>query len=79
VSRVLWWLVIGLAAWWLVQRLRGEPSGRSSGPAQPPVPAAPATMVRCAHCGLHLPQTEAVLDDAGRSYCSTAHRAAGPG
>jgi uncharacterized protein len=39
----------------------------------------PAAMVRCAHCGLHLPQTEAVPDDAGRSYCSTAHRAAGPG
>jgi uncharacterized protein len=30
-------------------------------------------MVRCAHCGLHLPQKEAVI--AGDvPYCSEAHR-----
>jgi uncharacterized protein len=85
VSRVLWWLVIGLAAYWLVQRLRAErPAGsgqadRSAGPAPPAVPAAvPLTMVRCAHCGLHLPQADAMLDEARRSYCSPAHRGAGP-
>jgi uncharacterized protein len=29
-------------------------------------------MVRCAHCGIHLPRSEAVVS-RGRTYCSTAH------
>jgi uncharacterized protein len=32
-------------------------------------------MVACAHCGLHLPQEEAVNGTKGL-YCSTEHRAA---
>jgi uncharacterized protein len=35
------------------------------------------TMVACAHCGLHIPASEALmLDD--RPYCSAGHRDAGP-
>ncbi len=34
-------------------------------------------MVACAHCGVHLPRSEA-LAAGGRSYCSAAHRDAGP-
>jgi uncharacterized protein len=33
-------------------------------------------MVRCAHCGLHVPAAEALSAD-GRWYCCEAHRAAG--
>jgi uncharacterized protein len=33
-------------------------------------------MVRCAHCGLHLPATEAIAGPGGAVYCSTAHREA---
>lgn len=40
--------------------------------------AKPATMLACVHCGVHLPQVEAVRDGAGRAYCSDAHRLAGP-
>lgn len=29
-------------------------------------------MVACAHCGLHIPQSEAVLQ-AGQTYCSLEH------
>ena len=36
--------------------------------------AAPQDMVECAHCGLHLPRSEAI-EAAGRSYCSAEHRA----
>jgi uncharacterized protein len=81
VSRVLWWLVIGLAAYWLVKRLSGERTSGAGPDGRPPVtapPATPLTMLRCAHCGLHMPQADAVLDDARRSYCSPAHRSAGP-
>ncbi len=40
-------------------------------------PAVAAPMVRCAHCGVHLPQTEAIASDAVH-YCSPAHRRLGP-
>lgn len=30
-------------------------------------------MVRCAHCGVYLPASEAITD-GGRSYCDPAHR-----
>lgn len=29
-------------------------------------------MVRCAHCGIHLPRSEAVLTH-GKTWCSTEH------
>ncbi|MEY2687899.1 MAG: hypothetical protein RL375_2097 [Pseudomonadota bacterium] len=86
-SRVLWWLILGLGAWWVIRRLRADrPHGdadRTRTTAGAPAPGAPATrdpvaMVRCAHCGVHLPQSEALLDDEQRSYCSAAHRGAGP-
>ncbi len=35
------------------------------------------TMVACAHCGVHLPQADAVLAE-GLPYCSEAHRRLGP-
>lgn len=40
-------------------------------------PAAPAqAMVECAHCGLHLPQSDA-LSQGALHYCCSAHRSAG--
>lgn len=49
--------------------------------AQPPQRAStqvgpPQAMVRCAHCGLHLPATDAIAGPGGTVYCSTAHREA---
>ena len=70
-------VVLGVAVWVIGVRRRG-----SSAP--PPSPRHPAgdgpheAMLACARCGLHLPQTEVLIDAAGRAYCSEAHRAAGP-
>ena len=73
--------VIGIAIWMFKAR------GRVSGPKKPPPPARPVPgerdagatpMLACAHCGVHLPKTDAVLDPAGRVYCSAAHLQAGP-
>lgn len=36
-------------------------------------PADPQHMVRCQHCGVHLPQPDAVRGHLGW-YCGTAHR-----
>lgn len=34
-------------------------------------------MRRCAHCGVHIPDSDAIVA-GGRHYCSEAHRDAGP-
>lgn len=50
-----------------------QPSGRTK-----PDPARPVAMVPCAHCGVHLPGSDALVNDAGQPFCSEAHRRAGP-
>jgi uncharacterized protein len=76
--KYLIWLLVILAAIWAFKRSR-----RLAKPAKPAKPtedektpsASPSNMVACAHCGLHLPQEEAVTGTKGL-YCSTEHRAA---
>jgi uncharacterized protein len=69
--------VIGIALW----MFKGRQRGAGSDPAKPPPPTAktgPQTMLACAHCGVHLPQPDALMDAAGRPFCTEAHRLAGP-
>ncbi|MDE2394686.1 MAG: hypothetical protein KGL43_11920 [Burkholderiales bacterium] len=66
-------VVVGFVLWLMGRR---RPSAPPRGRA-PPL-AGPLPMLRCAHCGLHLPESEAAFDVAGRAYCSAAHRIAGP-
>jgi uncharacterized protein len=70
--------LFGAAVWWLGAR-RG-PRPPRAGPARPAAPPAaePQPMKACAHCGVHLPQEDAVVDAIGHPYCSEAHRLAGP-
>ncbi len=54
-------------------------SGQRRVPRRPPGPAQPRPpepMVRCARCGVHLPQSQALLEGE-RSYCCEAHRRGG--
>jgi uncharacterized protein len=68
-------LAVGLLLWLLF--------GRSAGNGKPPRSGrrdgrgSAEEMVSCAHCGVHLPRSEAL---AARSlhYCSAAHRDAPP-
>ena len=47
---------------------------RSSQKSQKKEPtSSPVDMVRCAHCGLHLPAAEALTGTLG-SYCSADHK-----
>lgn len=70
-------LIVVLVVGWMLLR-RGAPRAPDGQSARRTRRDAPAAMVACAHCGLHLPQHEAVTDAAGRPYCSDAHRLAGP-
>ena len=71
-------LAVVFIAIWFWRKGRQEELRSRPPPQQPARPAvgAPAEMVRCAHCGLHLPATDAVRGNAGRIYCSAAHRKA---
>ena len=64
-------LVIILFGLWLVLTIikRALASRRKAPPEKPAV----AKMVICAHCGVHVPETEAVRD-GDRHYCSEEHR-----
>lgn len=70
-------VVVVMALLWLGRR-RGGPPPAPRAPARRVPPAPPAEMTACAHCGLHLPASEALRDAQGRPYCGQAHRLAGP-
>ncbi|QBK06232.1 hypothetical protein DW355_17275 [Hylemonella gracilis] len=72
---LLFLLVMLLAVWlWRSGRTAEPPARRPAGPTRPtPRKTVPQDMVRCAHCGLHLPLSEAVVS-TGAHYCSTEHR-----
>lgn len=83
-ARYLLFALIAFVAWLLLKRTISS-SGSRGDQAQPPVPQTPPTdaqeMVPCAHCGVHLPASEAIYQDTpqGReSYCSQAHLQRGP-
>ena len=70
--------VIAIGFWMLNKRLRGPASPPpAAGPAKKRASQAPAAMVACAHCGLHLPAADAVREGE-HPYCSEAHRRLGP-
>jgi uncharacterized protein len=69
-------LAVALLMWMLFGRSRRDRPDRSSRSKSPPA-AQPEGMVACAHCGVHLPRSEAVHAGA-LAYCSPAHREAGP-
>lgn len=56
---------------YLLWRLAGRP-GLPQRDAPPPSPGAEA-MVRCDHCGVHVPASRAILE-GDHWYCSPGHR-----
>jgi len=67
--------VIAIAIWFWRRGRQEEMRSRAPKPQAPPAVGPPKAMVRCAHCGLHLPATDAITGPAG-IYCSAAHRKA---
>ena len=66
--------VVGVLLWLMLGRRReADVKGRRD-----PAPPKPVAMIACAHCGVHLPQSDALFDAGGRPFCGEPHRVAGP-
>jgi uncharacterized protein len=70
--------VVGVVLWLMFGRQSGRGQARPKAPPKTDARQLPVQIVACAHCGLNLPQTDALQDAAGRPFCSEAHRVAGP-
>jgi uncharacterized protein len=69
-------IAIGLIIWLLyrmIYRMLNKPKAQEQVARQEPS----RDMVKCAHCGIHIPKSEALERD-GKAYCSPEHRDAGP-
>ncbi|MGB6104806.1 MAG: PP0621 family protein [Pusillimonas sp.] len=78
-GKVLFWVIViigGLLAARLMARYheRGQLNGTQPRQVKQPDTAGKSAeaMVRCEHCGIHLPRSEAVLSN-GRIWCSQEH------
>jgi len=65
-SRLLMLFAIGAAVYWLLRSYGKEDVSRQDSPAV-------EDMVRCAHCGLHIPKSEG-LQSGGNYFCGAGHR-----
>ncbi|WP_435038069.1 PP0621 family protein [Pseudomonas neuropathica] len=74
--RILFWIVVIFAAIWLWRKFKAPVASNQSNRAPREQDAPP--MVRCAHCGVHLPRDRA-LSVQQQWYCSQAHLEQGPG
>ncbi|MBL8431321.1 MAG: hypothetical protein J0M01_02625 [Dechloromonas sp.] len=65
-------LLIALVAaiWWVWKKRAQRPAPRTPGGARDP-----ERMVVCAHCGVHLPQSDSIAAN-GAHFCCEAHRLA---
>lgn len=71
-GRILFFVILGVGLYIVFRIWRG---GQQRGAATRPPKAAGAAeaMIRCDHCGLNVPKSEA-LADGDRWYCSEGHR-----
>jgi uncharacterized protein len=76
---IKWLLTIGIVVLILMLWFgKGRGGGASHTGATRRRSPGPQPMVSCAHCGLHLPQPDALEGEGGRHYCSAEHRRLGP-
>ncbi len=68
-------LVVVIGIW----RSRRDSETASRTPSSPPAapPGGPQDILACAHCGVHIPQAEALMLGS-QAYCCPEHRQQGP-
>lgn len=71
-GRVLFVVLLALAVvlWWKQRQRGGRPPAPPEAPTRTPQPEA---MLRCAHCGVHLPASQS-LPGRGGVFCCAEHR-----
>ena len=65
---------VALQIWRARRRTPRTPSPPRAAAPLPP----PQDMVACAHCGLHLPRTDALAGPGAQAYCCAEHQRQGP-
>lgn len=80
-GKILFWVVVILVAL-VAARMIARNNARADNGAAPkraaagkkgaPLQDATESMVRCEHCGIHLPRSEALLQN-GHTWCSQEH------
>ncbi len=82
-GKVLFWFIVIVAilfgARLLARSAGGENASDKAGkpPAGPPDMLGAEAMVRCVHCGIHMPRSEAFLSN-GQTWCGPEHARLGP-
>ncbi|MCW0208266.1 hypothetical protein AVE30378_01502 [Achromobacter veterisilvae] len=84
-GKLLFWIFLVIAVLF-VARIAGRMAaakqagaqGGKSARGRAPQPKPLESMVRCAHCGIHLPRSEALLQN-GQTWCTAEHARLGPG
>lgn len=70
----LWLLVAAVAFLWFNHAKKQRFKSRARGTAQADADADGERILACAHCGLHVPASDVLVDIAGASFCCEAHR-----
>ena len=77
-SRFLFLVVVVVIVYWLLKSYRKQLPGEGAqgkDDREEDTPRQAEDMVRCVHCGVHLPKHESILA-GGKFYCGEAHRIA---
>jgi uncharacterized protein len=67
-SRLIFIIVLIAVVYWLLKSYNKKPAQKTEAKVT-------EDMVRCSHCGVHLPKSESILS-GGDFFCSEAHRLA---
>lgn len=81
-GKLLFWIAVILVVLFAVRLINHQKSKAARADGQPPkAPQRPGLdkaeeMVRCAHCGVYLPRSEALMKE-GQLWCSQEHASLG--
>ena len=80
-GKLLFWIVLIILVLFVARVAGRMAAQRQAGPKKKAqsdaAPPALESMVRCAHCGIHLPRSEALLQN-DQTWCSADHARLGP-
>lgn len=72
-GRILFFVLIAVLFLWLIASYRRALKKRQEEARKGPATLEGEDMVRCVHCGVHLPRSESITSE-GKYFCSDEHR-----